>query len=63
MQTNNSQEEIEILERQLKVVTIAFDNAIRTDMVLKDAKHLFNELKIISAKLLDLRKQHASIER
>ena len=63
MQVNNPQEEIKLLEQRLIVVSAEFDNAIKKDMVLGDAKRLFHELRILSAKLLDLRKQHASNER
>ncbi len=56
-------EEIKMLELKLKAITQEFDTAMANDMVLGDVKRLFHELRIISAKLLDLRKQHASNER
>jgi hypothetical protein len=36
---------------------------MKKDMVLGDVKRLFHELRTISAKLLDLRKQYTSKER
>jgi hypothetical protein len=63
MQPISPQEEIILLEERVKAITEEFDNAIKKDMALKDVKILYQELKILSVKLSDLRKQHAGNER
>lgn len=63
MYSDNIKEEMILLELQLKAITEEFDAAIGNGMVLKDAKVLFHQLRIISAKLLDLKNQQTSNDR
>jgi hypothetical protein len=58
----NKQQEIEMLEMELKALTQEFDKAMKNDMVLGDVKSLFHDLRILSSKILDLKKQRDTEE-
>jgi hypothetical protein len=54
----DNEQEIQLLELRLKAITQEFDMAMSSDMVLGDVKRLFHELRVISTKLLDLKKRY-----
>ncbi len=56
------EQEIQILELKLKAMTQEFDTAIGKDMVLGEVKPIFHELRLMNARLLELKKQHAGSE-